>query len=78
VIKKIDNKYLIDDEYLMIDFNSIIHNTMIDKTNDIDIINGVNDYIINLLKMYDLNKLKYVYIAVDGVPTFAKILESKK
>jgi 5'-3' exonuclease len=55
-----------------------------DKTNikldDIEyiIIKEVNLFIINVLEKLDLEKLEYVYVALDGVPTFSKILEQKK
>lgn len=55
-----------------------------DKTNikldDIEyiIIKEVNLFIINVVEKLDLEKLEYVYVALDGVPTFSKILEQKK
>jgi 5'-3' exonuclease len=42
------------------------------------IIQEVNLFIIKLLKKIDLKSLKLVYAGLDGVPTFAKILEQKK
>jgi 5'-3' exonuclease len=43
------------------------------------IINGVKKYIINILQNYvNPNVLEYFYIAVDGVPDKAKILEQKQ
>ena len=42
------------------------------------IIQEVNNYLVNLIKLCDLQILELVYIALDGVPTFAKILEQKK
>ncbi len=87
---------LIQTKYLLIDFNSIIHNVsskLISELNqsrsskysnfkvediDIMIIKEVNDFLITMLEKIDLNNLEYVYIGIDGVPTFAKILEQKK
>ncbi len=87
---------LIQAKYLLIDFNSIIHNVsskLISELNqsrsnsknstkleDIDlmIIKEVNNFIITMLEQLDLTILEYVYVALDGVPTFAKILEQKK
>jgi 5'-3' exonuclease len=50
------------------------------KLEDLDyiIIQEVNLFIIKLLEKIDLDSLKLVYMALDGVPTFAKILEQKK
>ena len=45
---------------------------------DILIIKQVNKFIISILKKLDLNKLKLMYIALDGVPSFSKMLEQKK
>lgn len=42
------------------------------------IIKGVNQFIISLLERIDLNKLELVWAGIDGIPTFAKILEQKK
>ena len=88
---------LIQAKYLLIDFNSIIHNTsskLISELNqsrrnpeyanvqleDIDlmIIREVNNFLIKMLKQMNLKILEYIYIGLDGVPTFAKILEQKK
>lgn len=50
------------------------------KLDDLEymIIKEVNLFIIKILEKLDLEKLEYVYAALDGVPTFAKILEQKK
>jgi 5'-3' exonuclease len=89
---------LIQGKFLLIDFNSIIHNsssklinelnqshsTKDSKTeyhlNDIEylIIKEINNFLISLLERFDLTKLEQIFIAIDGVPTFAKILEQKK
>ena len=45
---------------------------------DIQIIKEVNLFIIKLLEKINLEFLESVYVALDGVPTFAKILEQKK
>lgn len=42
------------------------------------IIHEVNLFIIKLLQKIDLDSLDLIYAALDGVPTFAKILEQKK
>lgn len=42
------------------------------------IIKEVNNFLISILEHVDLNKLKSVYVALDGVPTFSKIIEQKK
>jgi 5'-3' exoribonuclease 2 len=88
----------IECEYLMIDFNSIVHiisqnmintihqnkniknNTAKQKDNfNKELINNVKIYIYDLLKnnIYS-DKLQYLYIAIDGVPTMAKMYEQKK
>ena len=78
----------------LIDFNSIIHNissTLIKKLNSINVedkykntkLDDIENVIINeienyLVELIDLVKCKIIYIALDGVPTFSKILEQKK
>ena len=42
------------------------------------IIQELNLFIINLLEKIDLESLDLVYAALDGVPTFGKIIEQKK
>jgi 5'-3' exonuclease len=42
------------------------------------IIRQVNNFIISILEQINLEKLNSVYVALDGVPTFSKILEQKK
>lgn len=89
-----DESDLFECKYLFFDFNSIIHNVsgkligeLNSKTNksnikldDLEymIIKQVNLFIIKILEKLDLKKLEYVYAALDGVPSFAKILEQKK
>ncbi len=50
------------------------------KLDDIEwmIIRDVNNFIITILERIDLNNIELIYIALDGVPSFAKILEQKK
>ncbi len=50
------------------------------KLDDIEymIIKELNLFIIKILEKLDLEKLEYVYAALDGVPSFSKILEQKK
>ena len=50
------------------------------KIDDIEImiIQQVNNFVISILKKLDLTKLKLMYIALDGVPSFSKMLEQKK
>lgn len=42
------------------------------------IIREVNKFLISILEKINLKKLSSVYVALDGVPTFAKIIEQKK
>jgi 5'-3' exonuclease len=42
------------------------------------IIREVNNFIISILEQINLENLNSVYVALDGVPTFSKILEQKK
>ena len=48
--------------------------------NDIEwmIIREVNNFLISILEKINLEKLNLVYVALDGVPTFSKIIEQKK
>jgi len=50
------------------------------KIDDLEymIIKELNLFIIKILEKLDLEKLEYVYAALDGVPSFSKILEQKK
>ena len=48
-----------------------------DKLDDI-IINNVGIYLKDLLKKFNSNTLEKVYIAIDGVPSKAKMVEQKK
>jgi 5'-3' exonuclease len=50
------------------------------KLDDIEImiIKQVNNSIISILKKLDLDNLKFMYIALDGVPSFSKMMEQKK
>ena len=45
---------------------------------EIMIIKQVNNFIISILENLELDKLKLMYIALDGVPSFSKMLEQKK
>ena len=68
------------------DFNSVIHTISAKVLNpkmnfeelNLLIIKNIDKFIINFLKKFNLKKLKLLYIALDGVPTFAKIIEQKK
>lgn len=42
------------------------------------IIKEVNKLIIGILEQRNLEKLNLVYVALDGVPSFSKVLEQKK
>ena len=75
--------------HLLIDFNSIVHvlsQYLIKKTNVNEsilsfeklLIEQVGNYIISLLDMLIPGKLKTINIAIDGVPSMAKIYEQKK
>jgi hypothetical protein len=48
--------------------------------NDIEwmIIREVNNFMISILEKINLDNLSSVYVALDGVPTFSKIIEQKK
>lgn len=72
-------------KYLFIDFNSIIHTEMnnIEMSEDIDkyesrLLKSVEGYIIELLNFFSLVELKYIMIAIDGVPTLGKVREQQK
>jgi 5'-3' exonuclease len=45
---------------------------------EIMIIKQVNNFIISILQKIDLEKFKLMYIALDGVPSFSKMIEQKK
>ena len=65
---------------LLLDFNSIIHNisSKVLKTepnNTSLIIDEIIKYVNSLIDIVDCN---LIYISIDGVPTFPKILEQKK
>jgi 5'-3' exonuclease len=66
-------------KYLLIDFNSIIHtitSTHLKDLKDIkNIFIEIEKYINNLVSIINCEKL---YIAIDGVPSLAKMLEQKK
>jgi 5'-3' exonuclease len=74
-IKKPYPKYNCD--HFLIDFNSIIHTTTsIEKIYDFQhIFNQIEKYLNNLT---DIVNCKNLYIAIDGVPSLAKMLEQKK
>lgn len=77
-------------KHFLIDFNSIVHvisqnllkHNKINYTKkefEIIVIKHIGIYIEELLKTYLVsNKLKTLYICIDGVPTMAKIYEQKK
>jgi len=75
--------------HFMIDFNSIIHNVsskMISSNDfetigsfEIELINNIKKNVIDMLENnIESNQLKYMMIAIDGVPSFAKMMEQKK
>ena len=73
--------------HLFIDFNSIIHvisskisyNSKQDISIEKLIIDEVKNYVINLLtNNFDKNYLKFIMIAIDGVPSKAKMVEQRK
>jgi 5'-3' exonuclease len=74
-IKKPYPKYNCD--HFLIDFNSIIHTiTSIEKNYDFQyIFNQIEKYLNNLT---DIINCKNLFIAIDGVPSLAKMLEQKK
>lgn len=76
-----ENDYnIIDTDYIFMDFNSVIHNisASLEIISDSIIIENVDIFLHNFLKRFDLGKLKLLYIGLDGVPSFSKILEQKK
>jgi len=68
LIEELNQKKLKDDK--MKDF----------KIDDLEImiIKHVNDFIINILQKLNLENFKLMYIALDGVPSFSKMIEQKK
>lgn len=93
VVSIYDNTIKLSCDVFLIDFNSIIHTISakliselnkktnnkynkisIDEIEDV-IILEVKNYVDNLIKSINCNQ---VYIAIDGIPTFSKILEQKK
>ena len=81
--------YKISCQHLLIDFNSIIHvvsqyllkSIKIEYTKDSFeelLIKQVEIFINEMLNNLDINKLKSIYMCIDGVPTMAKIFEQKK
>lgn len=78
IIKNINKPYpKYNCDHFLIDFNSIIHTiTSIEKNYDYQFIfNQIEKYLNNLTNIVNCKKL---YIAIDGVPTLAKMLEQKK
>jgi 5'-3' exonuclease len=78
IIKNINKPYpKYNCDHFLIDFNSIIHTiTSIEKNLDYqNIFNQIEKYLNNLT---DIVNCKNLYIAIDGVPTLAKMLEQKK
>ena len=57
--------------------NTQFNNLKIDDI-EIMIITKVNNFIISILEQLNLDNLKFMYIALDGVPSFPKMLEQKK
>jgi 5'-3' exonuclease len=68
LIEELNKKKLSEDK-----FNDL-------KIDDIEImiITKVNNFIISILEQLNLDNLKFMYIALDGVPSFPKMLEQKK
>lgn len=74
--------------HFFIDFNSIIHNVsskMIQSNYEsiiefeTELINSIKNNILTMLNENLIKKkLKYIMFAIDGVPTFAKMMEQKK
>ena len=79
-IIKDTNYDIIDIDYIFMDFNSVIHNisSSMENVDDLLIIENINIFLINFLKRFNLDKLKLLYIGLDGVPSFSKILEQRK
>ena len=80
IIKNIQKPYPIyKTDHLLIDFNSIIHTitstSKIKSYKTINIFEEIKKYLINLFSIVKANN---VYIAIDGVPSMAKMLEQKK
>ena len=84
--KENDYDEIINATHIYMDFNSVIHTISAKVLNpkmnfeelNLLIIKNIDKFIINFLKKFNLKKLKLLYIALDGVPTFAKIIEQKK
>ena len=84
-------KHNIKSDKLFIDFNSIVHVLSANLLHDQSFIKNYGnketfeDFLISEIKKYLLflvdivnNKLKLLYIAIDGIPSNAKILEQRK
>lgn len=68
LIAELNSKNHINNEYSNLTLDDI----------ELMIIIEVNHFMIRLLERINLKNLKLVYVALDGVPSFAKILEQKK
>ena len=67
--------------HIFIDFNSIIHvvSSSLKNPSDFNVIDKVEEYILNLLTNNFYNdEIKFIMIAIDGVPSKAKMIEQKK
>ena len=67
--------------HIFIDFNSIVHlvSSKIDNPDDKNVIDKVEGYIIGLVKNnFVSDKIKFIMISIDGVPSKAKMIEQKK
>jgi 5'-3' exonuclease len=93
VVDDVENLENIICDTFLIDFNSTIHNVSskvisklnkeIDKTYENKTVDDIEEIIIDELKIYiqkliKLVKCNSIYIALDGIPTFPKMLEQKK
>lgn len=83
IIKELkDPEYRIQSDVIFFDFNSIIH-TVSSKsgfyfTND-TVVDNVCNYLLEILSTkYVSEEIKLVYISIDGIPCFGKIIEQKK
>lgn len=81
-----DNKFsnIINTYEIKLDIDTELHYTQLvdyltlDKLNEI-VLNKVKEFVFNMLQNFvNPNKLKYLYIAVDGVPNKCKMIEQKK
>ena len=88
-----DNKIEFDYSYIYMDFNSIIYgisnkiysiysnkpDTILEFDKYVELVLfNLEIFFKNFLSKFNINNLKLLYIALDGVPTFSKIIEQKK